>query len=80
MLRHGKSTRATAVAGDPEPDPSIYHYEPDAVLVTLPLDVLTTGIVDFLPALLDFDLKVQAIQRLGFGLLNKLILESERPS
>ncbi|XP_018393444.1 PREDICTED: lysine-specific histone demethylase 1A [Cyphomyrmex costatus] len=55
-------------------------YKADAVLVTLPLGVLKTSSppsgVTFNPPLPDW--KAQAIQRLGFGNLNKVVLCFER--
>ncbi|XP_018049255.1 PREDICTED: lysine-specific histone demethylase 1A [Atta colombica] len=55
-------------------------YKADAVLVTLPLGVLKTSAppsgVTFNPPLPDW--KAQAIQRLGFGNLNKVVLCFER--
>ncbi|XP_011873166.1 PREDICTED: lysine-specific histone demethylase 1A [Vollenhovia emeryi] len=55
-------------------------YKADAVLVTLPLGVLKTSAppsgVNFNPPLPDW--KAQAIQRLGFGNLNKVVLCFER--
>ncbi|ODQ55534.1 hypothetical protein SAICODRAFT_33540 [Saitoella complicata NRRL Y-17804] len=44
----------------------------DAVIVTLPLGVLKSGDVAFEPALPEW--KMGAISRLGFGLLNKVVL------
>ena len=44
----------------------------DAVLVTLPLGVLKSKSVQFSPALPSW--KQESIERLGFGLLNKVVL------
>jgi monoamine oxidase len=46
--------------------------EPDRVLVTVPLGVLKNGSIDFEPALPDS--KRQAIERLGMGVLDKVVL------
>lgn len=45
-------------------------FRADAVIVTLPLGVLKTNAVTFHPALPEW--KSQAINNLGFGLLNKV--------
>ncbi|EMC95292.1 hypothetical protein BAUCODRAFT_72520 [Baudoinia panamericana UAMH 10762] len=47
-------------------------YEADEVIITTPLGVLKSDMVDFDPPLPDW--KYGAIDRLGFGLLNKLVL------
>lgn len=47
-------------------------YTADAVISTLPLGVMKRGAVDFEPALPDE--KVRAIQKLGYGVLNKIML------
>ncbi|CAL7943230.1 unnamed protein product [Xylocopa violacea] len=66
----------------PSRSPHTNHtvYKADAVLVTLPLGVLKTSAppsaVAFNPPLPDW--KSQAIQRLGFGNLNKVVLCFER--
>ncbi|RWS12458.1 Lysine-specific histone demethylase 1A-like protein [Dinothrombium tinctorium] len=77
----------------PFPTPNIsntnsYTYQGDVVLCTLPLGVLkysvqtnasslnASNIVQFIPPLPDW--KVQAINRLGYGNLNKVILCFER--
>jgi hypothetical protein len=46
--------------------------EADKVVVTLPLGVLKAGAVEFDPPLPDW--KMGAIKRLGYGLLNKVVL------
>lgn len=52
-------------------------FEADVVLSTLPLGVLKAGLVEFSPALsLE---KRAAIQNLGMGLQNKVMLEFEKP-
>jgi monoamine oxidase len=53
------------------------HFEADAAIVTLPLGVLQSTAVRFDPALPAR--KQDAIQRLGFGLLDKVILTFEEP-
>nr|XP_006824583.1 PREDICTED: lysine-specific histone demethylase 1A-like isoform X2 [Saccoglossus kowalevskii] len=55
-----------------------YTYKADAVLVTLPLGVLKQSppAVTFVPPLPDW--KMAAVQRLGFGNLNKVVLCFER--
>jgi lysine-specific histone demethylase 1 len=45
-------------------------YAADAVLVTVPLGVLKAGTLKFHPALPER--KMGAIQRMGFGVLNKV--------
>lgn len=50
-------------------------YESDFAVVTLPLGVLKENTVEFVPPLPKP--KVDAIQRLGFGLLNKIVLRFE---
>lgn len=45
-------------------------FRADAVIVTLPLGVLKTNAVTFHPAMPEW--KTQAINNLGFGLLNKV--------
>ncbi|XP_064598668.1 uncharacterized protein LOC135465326 [Liolophura sinensis] len=49
------------------------NYEADAVIVTLPLGVLKTNDVKFTPGL--STKKKGAIKRVGFGTVNKLVLE-----
>jgi monoamine oxidase len=53
------------------------HFEADAAIVTLPLGVLQSRAVRFDPELPAR--KQDAIQRLGFGLLDKVILTFEEP-
>jgi monoamine oxidase len=48
-------------------------YDADIVVVTLPLGVLKARSVEFEPELPSW--KTDAIDRLGFGLLNKLVME-----
>lgn len=50
--------------------------EADAVVCTIPLGVLKQGNVEFDPPLPDW--KTQAIERLGFGVLNKVVLVYDR--
>ncbi|USW54895.1 Putative amine oxidase, SWIRM domain, Homeobox-like domain superfamily [Septoria linicola] len=52
-------------------------YEADEVIVTTPLGVLKSNAVDFDPPLPSW--KQGAIDRLGFGLLNKVILLYDKP-
>ncbi len=53
------------------PDIRLYVSAADAVVVAVPLGVLKKGSIKFAPALPAR--KQEAIQRLGFGLLNKVI-------
>ncbi|KAJ0971188.1 hypothetical protein J5N97_019147 [Dioscorea zingiberensis] len=48
-------------------------YEGDAVLITVPLGCLKANAIKFSPVLPDW--KQSSIQRLGFGVLNKVVLE-----
>lgn len=48
------------------------QYDVDHVVISLPLGVLKAGAVEFEPALPKW--KTGAIERLGFGLLNKVVL------
>ena len=52
-------------------------YEADHVILTTPLGVLKQQSISFQPPLPEW--KVQSIERLGFGLLNKVILVYEKP-
>lgn len=52
-------------------------FEADQVLVTLPLGVLRSEVVQFQPQLPDY--KRDAMRRMGFGLLNKIMLYYETP-
>ncbi|KXS98849.1 hypothetical protein AC578_10863 [Pseudocercospora eumusae] len=52
-------------------------YEADEVVVTAPLGVLKSGAIDFDPPLPGW--KFGAIDRLGFGLLNKVVLLYDKP-
>ena len=47
-------------------------FKADAVVVTVPLGVLKSGTVTFHPALPEW--KQQAINSLGYGLLNKVCM------
>ncbi|CAF0983055.1 unnamed protein product, partial [Didymodactylos carnosus] len=51
-------------------------YEGDAVLVTVPLGVLKENVIEFEPTLPEW--KQSAIDRLGFGNLNKVVLCFEK--
>ncbi|XP_011691505.1 PREDICTED: lysine-specific histone demethylase 1A [Wasmannia auropunctata] len=88
-IRHNIAARAVRygpngveVWAAPSRNPHTNHtvYKADAVLVTLPLGVLKTSAppsgITFNPPLPDW--KAQAIQRLGFGNLNKVVLCFER--
>ncbi|EZA51288.1 Lysine-specific histone demethylase 1A, partial [Ooceraea biroi] len=76
------SASGVEVWAAPSRSPHTNHtvYKADAVLVTLPLGVLKTSAppsgVTFNPPLPEW--KAQAIQRLGFGNLNKVVLCFER--
>lgn len=50
----------------------------DAVLVTVPLGVLKEGSIKFVPPLPQR--KLDSIQRMGFGILNKVCLRHTTPS
>ncbi|XP_047341149.1 lysine-specific histone demethylase 1 homolog 3 [Impatiens glandulifera] len=49
------------------------EFSGDAVLITVPLGCLKAKTINFLPPLPDW--KQSSIQRLGFGVLNKVVLE-----
>ena len=49
----------------------------DRVIVTVPLGVLKAGTIAFDPPLPEE--KQQAIERLGFGLLDKVVLKFDQP-
>ncbi|KAG0474313.1 hypothetical protein HPP92_013999 [Vanilla planifolia] len=49
------------------------EFSADAVLITVPLGCLKANTIRFSPALPDW--KESSIQRLGFGVLNKVVLE-----
>lgn len=49
----------------------------DAAVITVPLGVLKSRQIEFSPPLPEW--KQKAMQRLGFGLLNKLVLVFEKP-
>lgn len=53
-------------------------FEADQVILTSPLGVLKAKTIAFEPALPDW--KEGAIQRMGFGLLNKVSLQASRPN
>jgi monoamine oxidase len=53
------------------------HFDADAAIITLPLGVLQSGVVRFEPELPAR--KQDAIKRLGFGLLDKVILTFDEP-
>jgi len=52
-------------------------FDADRVIVTIPLGVLKAGTIVFDPALSDE--KQAAIERLGFGLLDKVVLKFDQP-
>ena len=58
-------------------DTSHGQVSADRVIVTVPLGVLKAGTIAFNPPLPDA--KRRAIERLGFGLLNKVVLAFEEP-
>ncbi|KAF2831372.1 lysine-specific histone demethylase 1 [Ophiobolus disseminans] len=66
-LRVGKAVRIECSNGE--------IYEADKVVITTPLGVLKSGSVSFQPPLPDW--KQGVIERMGFGLLNKIILVYE---
>lgn len=79
-VRYGPNGVEVWAAPSRSPHTSHTVYKADAVLVTLPLGVLKAAAqpsaVAFNPPLPDW--KSQAIQRLGFGNLNKVVLCFER--
>ncbi|XP_048512486.1 lysine-specific histone demethylase 1A isoform X2 [Athalia rosae] len=79
-VRYGPNGVEVWAAPSRSPHTSHTVYKADAVLVTLPLGVLKASAqpsaVAFNPPLPDW--KSQAIQRLGFGNLNKVVLCFER--
>ncbi|XP_043481317.1 lysine-specific histone demethylase 1A [Leptopilina heterotoma] len=79
-VRYGPNGVEVWAAPARSPQSSHTVYKADAVLVTLPLGVLKAqaapSAVSFNPPLPDW--KTQAIQRLGFGNLNKVVLCFER--
>ncbi|KAF2099611.1 hypothetical protein NA57DRAFT_37718 [Rhizodiscina lignyota] len=66
-----ESSRSTIVCQDGE------TFEADQIIISTPLGVLKSGAINFSPPLPDW--KMGAIERLGFGLLNKVILVFEKP-
>ncbi|XP_024939022.1 lysine-specific histone demethylase 1A, partial [Cephus cinctus] len=79
-IRYGANGVEVWAAPSRSPHTAHTVYKADAVLVTLPLGVLKASAppsaVAFNPPLPDW--KAQAIQRLGFGNLNKVVLCFER--
>ncbi|XP_050446710.1 lysine-specific histone demethylase 1A [Cataglyphis hispanica] len=79
-VRYGPNGVEVWAAPSRSPHTNHTVYKADAVLVTLPLGVLKTSTlpsgVNFTPPLPEW--KSQAIQRLGFGNLNKVVLCFER--
>ncbi|XP_072753351.1 lysine-specific histone demethylase 1A [Anoplolepis gracilipes] len=79
-VRYGPNGVEVWAAPSRSPHTNHTVYKADAVLVTLPLGVLKTSSppsgVSFTPPLPEW--KSQAIQRLGFGNLNKVVLCFER--
>lgn len=83
-LAHGldirTGTEVTRIADDGagvQVDTSRGQVSADRVIVTVPLGVLKAGTIAFDPPLPDA--KRNAIERLGFGLLNKVVLAFEEP-
>jgi polyamine oxidase len=68
-IAHGGATVTVDTAGE--------VFEADRVIVTVPLGVLKAGTIEFDPPLPDA--KQQAIRRLGFGLLDKVVLRFDEP-
>lgn len=79
-VRYGPNGVEVWAAPSRSPHTNHTPYKADAILVTLPLGVLKTSAppsgVSFTPPLPEW--KSQAIQRLGFGNLNKVVLCFER--
>ncbi|KAF2013303.1 hypothetical protein BU24DRAFT_411064 [Aaosphaeria arxii CBS 175.79] len=67
--RVGKAVRVECANGE--------TIEADRVVLTTPLGVLKSGSINFQPPLPDW--KQGVIERMGFGLLNKVILVYEKP-
>ena len=61
----------TVENGEDSKPESIENYRAEAVLVTVPLGVLKENVITFHPPLSEE--KQSAIERLGFGNLNKVI-------
>eukprot|EP00808_Paulinella_micropora_P006831 g75368.t1 len=74
-IEYGEN-RFEAVVTAKTPQGEALTYAADVVLVTVPLGVLKADTIKFEPPLPLS--KRQAIQRLGFGLLNKLVMEFEQ--
>ncbi|RYN65689.1 hypothetical protein AA0118_g3055 [Alternaria tenuissima] len=66
--RKGKAVRVECANGE--------FYEADQVVLTTPLGVLKSGSIKFEPPLPDW--KQDVIERMGFGLLNKIVLVYEK--
>ena len=66
-----KNVCVTVQSGDGDDGPRV--IEADAVLVSVPLGVLKSKAIEFVPPLPDW--KRSAIERLGMGNLNKIVLE-----
>lgn len=66
--QHGKAVRVECSNGE--------VHEADQIVLTTPLGVLKAGSIEFQPPLPDW--KQEAIARMGFGLLNKIILVYEK--
>lgn len=81
-IRYGKPVREVHYAPNPDKKADGEQtkiilsdgevIEADAVLMTVPLGVLKEGVISFTPALPEW--KTGAIDRLGFGLLNKVVM------
>eukprot|EP00457_Paulinella_chromatophora_P000418 gb/GEZN01000418.1/.p1 GENE.gb/GEZN01000418.1/~~gb/GEZN01000418.1/.p1 ORF type:complete len:1425 (-),score=297.35 gb/GEZN01000418.1/:237-4181(-) len=70
----GVKVTSRVIALDAPSEP--VHLTADAVLVTVPLGVLKADVIKFSPPLPIS--KQNAIKRVGFGLLNKLVMEFDR--
>ena len=71
----GEDNDISMSADESDDDGDLMEYEADAVVVTLPLGILKRGDVEFKPALPPW--KQNAINSIGFGLLNKVFLKFE---
>jgi monoamine oxidase len=70
-IRYGNLGKSTVICEDGE------SFEADKVVFSAPLGILKEQSIKFEPALPSW--KSEAIRRMGFGLLNKLVLVFEKP-